>query len=107
MISKWTAVAVGYANIAPSALLPMERLPAGTVTFGMTWQKELAMACGRRAFLGLAALGMAGAALGAAQRGADMKHVVLLGDSVFDNARYVDGKPDVLARLRSHLAEGW
>ncbi|MBK4737553.1 SGNH/GDSL hydrolase family protein [Noviherbaspirillum pedocola] len=65
------------------------------------------MACARRAFLSLAALGMAGAALGAAQRGANMKHVVLLGDSVFDNARYVDGKPDVLARLRSHLAEGW
>jgi hypothetical protein len=65
------------------------------------------MASGRRGFLGLAALGMASAALGAGNRGARMKHVVLLGDSVFDNARYVGGEPDVLARLRSRLPGGW
>lgn len=36
-----------------------------------------------------------------------MKHVVLLGDSVFDNAAYVRGGPDVVAQLRGTLPEGW
>jgi lysophospholipase L1-like esterase len=65
------------------------------------------MALGRRSFLGIAAAGATSAALaagsGLGHRGAQMKHVVLLGDSVFDNARYVSGAPDVLARLKSHL----
>lgn len=34
-------------------------------------------------------------------------HIHLLGDSVFDNAAYVGGQPDVIARLRSHLPGGW
>jgi hypothetical protein len=34
-------------------------------------------------------------------------HVVLLGDSVFDNAAYVAGGPDVCAQLRQRLPEGW
>jgi hypothetical protein len=35
-------------------------------------------------------------------------HVVLLGDSVFDNAGYLRGNgPDLLAQLRTHLTEGW
>ncbi len=34
-------------------------------------------------------------------------HVVLLGDSVFDNAAYVTGGPDVCAQLRQRLPEGW
>jgi hypothetical protein len=34
-------------------------------------------------------------------------HIVLLGDSVFDNAAYVDGGPDVLAQLRALLPTGW
>jgi len=34
-------------------------------------------------------------------------HVVLLGDSVFDNAAYVAGGPDVVAQLRGLLPEGW
>jgi hypothetical protein len=36
-----------------------------------------------------------------------MKHVVLLGDSVFDNGAYVRGGPDVIAQLREKLPEGW
>ncbi|MCU1570616.1 MAG: hydrolase family protein [Naasia sp.] len=32
-----------------------------------------------------------------------MTHVALLGDSVFDNARYVAGGPDVVAQLREAL----
>jgi len=36
-----------------------------------------------------------------------MKHVVLLGDSVFDNAAYVSGGPDVVRQLRRALPEGW
>ena len=35
-----------------------------------------------------------------------MGHVVLLGDSIFDNAAYVDG-PDVIAQLRAALPSGW
>jgi hypothetical protein len=36
-----------------------------------------------------------------------MPHVVLLGDSIFDNAAYTNGKPDVLAQLRQVLPPGW
>ena len=36
-----------------------------------------------------------------------MTHVVLLGDSVFDNAAYVRGGDDVLAHLRRRAPEGW
>jgi lysophospholipase L1-like esterase len=36
-----------------------------------------------------------------------MKHLVLLGDSVFDNAAYVGGGPDVTAHLRRQAPEGW
>ena len=35
-----------------------------------------------------------------------MPHIVLLGDSIFDNASYVDG-PDVVAQLRHVLPEDW
>lgn len=34
-------------------------------------------------------------------------HVVLLGDSVFDNAAYVGGGPDVLAHLRQRMPADW
>ena len=36
-----------------------------------------------------------------------MPHVVLLGDSIFDNATYVRGGPDVLAHLQGRLPAGW
>jgi hypothetical protein len=34
-------------------------------------------------------------------------HAVLLGDSIFDNAAYVGGGPDVVRQLRSRLPQGW
>ena len=36
-----------------------------------------------------------------------MSHVVLLGDSIFDNAAYVGGGPDVVTQLRAALPAGW
>lgn len=36
-----------------------------------------------------------------------MPHVALLGDSIFDNAAYVAGGPDVAWQLRERLPEGW
>ena len=36
-----------------------------------------------------------------------MGHLVLLGDSVFDNAAYVGGGPDVAAQVRDRLPSGW
>ena len=36
-----------------------------------------------------------------------MKHVVLLGDLIFDNAAYVPGGPDVIRQLRERLPGGW
>ena len=36
-----------------------------------------------------------------------MGHVVLLGDSIFDNAAYVAGGPDVVGQLRERLPAGW
>ncbi len=35
-----------------------------------------------------------------------MKHVVLLGDSIFDNAAYVGGGPDVIRQVRQRLPPG-
>jgi hypothetical protein len=34
-------------------------------------------------------------------------HIVLLGDSIFDNGAYVGGAPDVVRQLRRHLPDGW
>ena len=36
-----------------------------------------------------------------------MAHVVLLGDSIFDNARYVPGGPPVIDQLQAKLPRGW
>jgi len=36
-----------------------------------------------------------------------MPHVVLLGDSIFDNAAYVAGGPDVVTQLSALLPAGW
>ncbi len=36
-----------------------------------------------------------------------MAHVVLLGDSIFDNAAYVPGQPDVVKQVRAKLPGGW
>lgn len=36
-----------------------------------------------------------------------MGHVVLLGDSIFDNARYVPGGPSVIEHLHRSLPTGW
>jgi len=35
-----------------------------------------------------------------------MRHVILLGDSIFDNARYVPGPP-VIDQVRKVLSQGW
>jgi GDSL-like Lipase/Acylhydrolase family len=34
-------------------------------------------------------------------------HVVLLGDSIFDNGAYVSGGPDVVQQLREQVPSGW
>jgi hypothetical protein len=34
-------------------------------------------------------------------------HVILLGDSIFDNARYVPDRPPVIEQLRQALPHGW
>jgi lysophospholipase L1-like esterase len=58
------------------------------------------------AAVGLAACAGPVGAQSAAARAAG--HVVLLGDSVFDNAGYLrGGGPDVVAQLRMHLPPGW
>jgi lysophospholipase L1-like esterase len=36
-----------------------------------------------------------------------MKHIVLLGDSVFDNKAYVNGGLDVIAQVRQRIPDGW
>jgi lysophospholipase L1-like esterase len=36
-----------------------------------------------------------------------MNHIVLLGDSIFDNAAYVAGGPDVVRQVRELLPAGW
>ena len=36
-----------------------------------------------------------------------MAHIVLLGDSIFDNGRYTLGGPDVISQVRQLLPVGW
>ena len=36
-----------------------------------------------------------------------MAHIILLGDSIFDNGVYVSGGPDVVKQLREVLPTGW
>jgi hypothetical protein len=36
-----------------------------------------------------------------------MAHIILLGDSIFDNLKYVQPEPDVLAQLQEMLPAGW
>ena len=36
-----------------------------------------------------------------------MSHVVLLGDSIFDNGHYTQGGPDVVSQVRALLPSGW
>jgi len=36
-----------------------------------------------------------------------MNHIVLLGDSVFDNKAYVNGGLDVIAQVRRRIPDGW
>jgi hypothetical protein len=36
-----------------------------------------------------------------------VSHVILLGDSIFDNARYVPGESPVIEQLRARLPRGW
>ena len=36
-----------------------------------------------------------------------MPHLVLLGDSIFDNAQYTGGGPDVASHVRKQLPSGW
>ncbi len=68
----------------------------------------------RRATLaaGLSVLGVSGPGGASAQgaAGPAAGHVVLLGDSVFDNAGYLSGRgggPDVVGHLRARLPAGW
>jgi hypothetical protein len=63
----------------------------------------------RRGFLlatGAAALG-ATSTTAFSQGRTPMNHIVLLGDSIFDNAAYVAGGPDVVRQLRDILPSGW
>jgi hypothetical protein len=57
----------------------------------------------RRRFLGQSTLLTAVPVIGVGGQ----QHLVLLGDSIFDNGSYVAGKPDVIAQVRSYLPQGW
>jgi lysophospholipase L1-like esterase len=69
---------------------------------------EMPHATSRRTLLaGMAFMAAAGAFSKRAKAGGDMKHVVLLGDSIFDNKRYVGEEPDVIDQLKADLPAGW
>jgi hypothetical protein len=46
-------------------------------------------------------------ALAGARMEIPVRHIVLLGDSIFDNAAYVPGGKDVVHQLRERLPNGW
>src|SRR4051794_26995973 len=60
----------------------------------------------RREVVIAAAAGLA-LPIGPAHGTRQMKHVTLLGDSVFDNGAYVGREPDVVTQLRRRLPAGW
>ena len=65
----------------------------------------MALPISRRGLVSLAAA-WAFAARGREQEG--MTHIVLLGDSIFDNGAYVGtGEPDVVGQVRGILPGGW
>jgi len=69
---------------------------------------ETPHATSRRTLLaGMALMAAAGVLASRAKAGGDMKHVVLLGDSIFDNKRYVGEEPDVIDELKADLPAGW
>jgi hypothetical protein len=61
----------------------------------------------RRALIAGAGLIAAASALPARAKEAAVNHVVLLGDSIFDNKAYVSGGPDVITQLGAALPQGW
>jgi hypothetical protein len=62
----------------------------------------------RRTLLaGMALLATAKAWPSRAEGGAAMNNVVLLGDSIFDNATYVGAGPDLVTQLKGDLPQGW
>jgi lysophospholipase L1-like esterase len=63
--------------------------------------------CSRRAFVVAATGALAIAGKARAEEVSAMPHVVLLGDSIFDNAAYVGGGPDVITQLQRKLPAGW
>ena len=60
----------------------------------------------RRALLAGAA-SLAAMSSARAKETAGPKHVVLLGDSIFDNKAYVGDGPDVIAEVQAALPQGW
>lgn len=71
-------------------------------------QRRMPVRISRRAMLaGLAAAPVLSAATGTYAEETAAMHVVLLGDSVFDNAAYVAGGPDVLAQMQRRMPSGW
>lgn len=62
----------------------------------------------RRTILaGMALMATAGPLPARSETGPAMKHVVLLGDSIFDNKAYVGSGPDVIKQLGEALPAGW
>jgi hypothetical protein len=62
----------------------------------------------RRTLLaGMALMASAGAWRARAEESTGMKHVVLLGDSIFDNKAYVGDGPDVTRQVSEALPSGW
>ena len=71
--------------------------------------KTIAVRITRRRLLAAAALIAAAHKRAIADPRMEMpvRHIVLLGDSIFDNAAYVAGGPDVVHQLRERLPDGW
>jgi hypothetical protein len=77
---------------------------------GPAREGQIGLLASRRGLLTLALSATAlGRPIAAATKASRMphRHVVLLGDSVFDNAAYVAGGPDVAAQLQGLLPEDW
>jgi lysophospholipase L1-like esterase len=70
--------------------------------------KTIALRVTRRRLLAAALIAAAHKpALADATMEMPVRHIVLLGDSIFDNAAYVPGGPDVVHQLRERLPNGW
>jgi len=107
----FSVAGAGFPRLAPAPFLWGRDVTGMGVLLAELQPEETSMFSGRanrRSFLASAAVAAAAMSLPNRAAAADspQRHIVLFGDSILDNAAYVDGGPDVVSQLRTRLPAG-